>query len=458
MAGFQQSGYLGFFMDVTIYDNAASGDQRVYHLRQKNPDTGEGGFPFLTGVSIVRALAEEGDVNTVTISIEAPFEAGREMLNSTMFYTQNTVVVKIGYIDGPILDDIYGFIKDGGVGLELTPDGISGSITATPLSKSAFYKDTGLKDKSDGKSFEDNIRLRAEMMGYQINFDGVSGDAFEKASKIARIRSLRSDGVPYGNLEAVQEMARSLNLSFEITMGQELVGGVPSSNQVPELRFFDAVALSEEPARRNFVMRGQFDQETSTYPIISYSPELSPGLFAMGGDGSAGNVKGAKIADDGTCRVEEALPVQSEVSGSRTTEKGTEGEPQDLEAEGPFSVKVLVDAALSVTGMGGFRMLTPEADSESDKNELRTYQDIRWAEEHAYPVNITLPGIPDLRAGETVKVTGLGALFDHNHFVLEVTHNLTAGSFETTAKCNSVPPLSNDLVNETNETDAADNS
>ena len=128
-------------MEVVIFDNTDRKDPRAYKLVPTSTLRGEADddfivLPFLTGVAVKRQFKMPTEIS---FSIDVPYELGLDMLNSTMFMTQNVVTVKIGYPEGPVSQTYYGILLKGGLGLEVNAEGLSGTLTANPLSKGAFY-------------------------------------------------------------------------------------------------------------------------------------------------------------------------------------------------------------------------------------------------------------------------------------------------------------------------------
>jgi hypothetical protein len=171
-------------MEVVIFDNTDRKDPRAYKLVPTSALRGEADddfivLPFLTGVSVKREFKMPTEI---TFSIDVPYELGLDILNSTMFLTQNVVTVKIGYPEGPVSQTYYGILLKGGLGLEINAEGLSGTLTANPLSKGAFYsgndgdgRPLSIGGKNFGERTKEYVLAAAvkNMGGYEADFSEI---------------------------------------------------------------------------------------------------------------------------------------------------------------------------------------------------------------------------------------------------------------------------------------------
>ncbi len=397
--------YLGFFADVKIHDTE-EGARKVYRFR--HPE-----FPFISGVTIV-VQGEESQLSTITLGIDAPFTIGQKMLNSRMFAVGNGVEVLLGYPEGPISKPFYGYFHDGGVGLELTPEGLTGNVTANTINRAAFYAEV-----HSGSEPLKAYKKAAEACGYEVTFSPLAEDALVKVKARIIVGQM-------GN----QNLLTMLNRLANLKDLREFTDGKSKMSVRTQAETFSA------PAVRRFVMRGQFDEATNSYPIHSYGPELQPGQFAFTSPAARG-LKTASIDKEGKVATAEQMVSQSSVQPGKEETQG--GDPKDASTQAP--------------GEGGGREL--ESDRKARKKEFIAFIGFGYGDQPksliiaqqrhlqdqaghgaAWNAVINTVGIPDIQPFETCRVEGIGSLFDGTYLIMTVTHKATVGNYQTTLAVN----------------------
>lgn len=427
---FQPTGYLGIVADVTIYDTADKAERRVYRMRPFNAD-GSPGFPFLTGVSVTLRFA---DVPTIEFSIDAPYEEGIRMLNSTMFHVGNTVEVVVGYVGGPLSQRFYGILQEGGMGLQINPDGVSGSVKANPLGRQAFYEST-----FGGRPVPATDTIRDALVqagGFKVIF---TPDAEARLDQINAQggRPIWYDGI-HTRWSLFQRMIEQTGCAYELTRDFDDDGK-------PTVLVSTREEIQAAAPRRRLVMRGAFDLHNGQYPMISYSPQEHIKLFTWARDPKAAGVAGSTINEAGEVVTVFQRPSDSEMQGGKEENPAPYGDPEAKSSPlGDGEVEIDAPASPFEGKRNSVPMLV-EIDGKAHRaaieRMLRSYVD-EGRENDAIKASIVTVGIPDLKPGEIVEVDGVGAFFNGKYTVKEVVHTVHPGSYETTISAWAGEPTS----------------
>lgn len=414
--------YTGYYFDVRIFD-PENAEQQVFHFQA--PD-----FPFITAVTV--NFQQTWDVATISFTVDAPFQVGLAMLNSNMFRAGNQIEVVIGYPDGPKSHPFYGFLHQGGVGLELTPNGLTGTVTCHSYSKVETYehalRTNNLKEAFEGAAIGSG-RYKT------VRYEGGADAAF------AEFSNYKMTG--FKVYSDVIELAHRLTNTWSVPDADELLAGKVETlvvNYGPDQK-------SGKPTRK-FVMRGQFSEEGGvfTYPIDSFGPQMDSGWFVIS-PGSASGVQAPRVNDAGEVVTTEAKPEDSEEkagqdevaadavedrqvpAGEGGQEKQYNKQPGDKEATATFVV--------------------PGAAEEWQEVMLKNLQ-THMARRDGWKANIVTVGIPDIRAQEVCEVLGMGTLYNGIWTIDGVTHQCALGNFTTTLQVHS--GLSKNLLGPNTET------
>lgn len=371
-------------------------------------------FPFVTGVTVIKKQAY---TSQITLSIEAPFHEGREILNGPMLYTGNILEVTMRYPD----DDkavltARSTIFKGGIGLTLTPNGISGTITAEGKAQTARYIKPIVA--ADTEPTFDWLRRVV------IESDFTNLIATERV-----IKSINETNYVCNDKRAVFDMFEDFCVMNDLVWIE--------NPDTFEITILDDEEIDKDKVKRVFVMRNSFIDtgylskygflsgatlpNPRVYPIVSFSPELSAGFFT---NKEAVKVIRTGIRRDGTREIEEKD--ENSVSVKRTTksEDGAVG-AEDIKAGARTTVAVLTEGqAAEIT-----HLAHPESDDRKGDDDRHTRSVHRRL--MAYNANLTTFGIPELEPAERVAVVGLGDLLDGIFVVQDVTQTWSAGKIET---------------------------
>lgn len=371
-------------------------------------------FPFITGVTVQRVFQRTGQV---TLSIDAPFHEGREMLNSPLFYTGNTIDITLRYPDDPrSVLRFTAVVLKGGIGLTLSPNGIQGSITAEGCTQVA------------------RVVRAVPMAETETPYDWLTKIVTESG---------------YSALNASDQLIESINQSGFVSPSSDYLFDIferfcaisritwLEDPETREITIFDDKDIDTEKVQRVFVMRdsfidtaylnkyeflnGNITSNPRVYPIVSYSPEISAGFFTHG---EAVKVTRTGIRHDGTRDVASIDENSADVKQTTKSADPAAGS-QDIKAGSIKTVKAFEEGeAGEVIPLSHPESLDASADAEVHRRAVQS----KLA---AYNANLTTFGIPDITPGERIAVVGLGDLLDGIFIVKEVNHTWSAGKIET---------------------------
>lgn len=375
-------------------------------------------YPFVTSVEIQRVYQR---VSAVNISIEAPFEEGREILNSNMLLCGNKAVVSIRYPDDDKAHlEASGVISKGGVGLSITPNGLSGTIAVKGTSLSADYiKPIVLKGAAKTSEWLEKV---------------VSEAGYKRLVISKRVKGLIDEcEVQRNDTLAVLDYLDDW-CSLNGFMWREIY----DEGNLTSIIIFDEEETDKNKVSRVFVMRNSFidtsylseidfisavgAESATAYPIISFSPELKQGFFA---NRETVKTKQVGITGDGKREdlSEDEVSIKTVKKGSNSKDTNVGGE--DASADKTTTIKKLSDKEAGEVLSPIYREST---NRKADEKRLERLAAQRMV---SYNANLTTFGIPEMEPGERIAVVGLGRLLDGIFTCKEVTQTWSAGKIET---------------------------
>lgn len=390
-------------MDVSIYRNESQGGPTIFNLRQ--PD-----FPFLSSVQITRTFQA---LTRITIGIDAPFDNGIAMLDSGMFSVNNTVAVRIGWTNGSMSPLFVGILSQGGIGLDLSPDGLSGSITAQPLGKQQFY---AIVHK--GGSALECLRKTASRAGLELVFaDQEAQDSIEEFSNVL-------NGT-LGIWETIQYICVLANCTFEVIVGD--------SGKLT-IQFQSKPKVSKAKPSYRFVMRGSFDADQNQYPVMSYSPQgESPANWFAPRDPNVSKGIFATIGKDGTLSMGSVSASESPMQSGQAADVQSVGDAKDVKATGP-GVELIADVKTDDDIIDLVEPLIPVKSEDSEKLNLERVRSLRdeFQKTEGWTAQFVVVGIPEIAPGELLVFDGASSLYNGVYTIKEVSHAVGDNGFETT--------------------------
>jgi len=388
-------------------------------------------FPYLTSVKVTKNL---GMVSEISLDLDLPFDTGLKLLNGEIaqgcLLVGAFVRVRMGYGDptsatnGVVSQEFIGFMSKGGMGLSMSPNGVTGTITAVGANPAAVRTAAPIENTLL-KEFERRIKY-AGFEKYEV-------------SEMARPRfdDLMVKEVVGGLVgDAVRWLSRSMshlawfNLMLEdsgLVGTKAIIDGKPVLVVTPST---DAGKLTSF----SFVMRGGFDYDDqgrlTNYPIINFSPEQQVVLFAGGIDPSELSMMMGTVDRNGELQIVRKTSADSEVAPTITSDNTTPT-PADVTRQGTETDRALDTDGSSPVEAGAVVMPpTPEAvTGAGNLDSILRVQLARFVP--GITATLTTFGIPHIDTGLFVTVDGVGAMFTGVYLVYGLTHSWSGNDIET---------------------------
>lgn len=389
--------YLGHYFQVEIYDPQ---EGTVFEMR--HPE-----FPFVSGITI-EDVGKDGGADVISISIDAPFIEGRKLLSSRIFAVNNGITARIGYQGGKVSRTFFGWLNNGGVGLTLTPDGLSGTITAQSQGPGVFSKNYLKNERSTLETYKGAIRS----FGFTPYFtDGA----------LAAIREI--EGYPVIGMKSAQEVLDEINAVANLRMTHLIENGAYTTFVAAE-----AEIASKKP-KRKFLMNGAISE--NVYPIIGFTPNLDAKFFALVDAPGSKSVRTGDISDAGDQREEVAKKSESQIQSGTGVKFGTI--TGDLEAsakagEGLQEVEKIKDDSNETTP--DYVYIPGDNGEQLRKAHLRNLRD-QVGRGDTWQAQLDTVGIPDIEPFEIIEIPaeGVGSLFGGNYLIEKVIHQSSGGDY-----------------------------
>lgn len=376
--------------------------------------------PFVTDITIVIIMDRSAQIS---FSIDSPYSEGVDFLNENWLSIGNVIAARIGYSGTKFVTPwFYGMIAQGGAGVSITSEGVTGGISAVT------YGDHYLRAFKPSQ---------------------VSGGGYQTAKDVLelcfRTMGLRKIEIAPGALAALTGHQNTTEFLIGTKSIWDMVVdtckkfdcrfwfGVSRENgQFVQTAYVLTTAESERAVPvRKYVLRGNFLPLENQYPLLEYGP-LGPGtavwdaafLDSRGTGFTAAwiNERGAVVeatatAEDTTGGIDEkmssadATPSDTEEtkSGTKTNASLEGGEKQD-HARAPIGV--------------------PDGTSvETVKQGLEAQ---RMQSGNAFQASLSVLGSPLQLPSENVLVHGCSKRFDGVYNIQGVTHSFGRGQFDST--------------------------
>lgn len=395
-----------------------------------------------------------GNVPIITCQLSPPFREGMEFLDAEIEYGRAELHVQVGYTGGnseggPILSPVF-------TGLLLEPsiaigEDIQITLNAQGVGGFSTIRQAGTKTAQLNETRLDLIRRIAgsnkRALEVEVRKDDVPDDSATRLlldEKIQWSQGGKSDN------EALWELVNEAQ-GWMIYVSEAEKLGAPTK---PKLRIMSRDrALGAPPLRTlrlyDFKDGTLFGGQCGEYPILQVSnppvPVYFPGsmralVMEEISDKNPGAPKpGPAFTATGAPAVPVAVEAESHVGELRklsvhsvrrafSDAAGDQGTISKAGAAAPAPSEAFT-AADPATGDGGE---TLPGDPESASSMSRALMEFRRAGNMGVPLDIDTIGIPDIKPGEVVLVTGLGKrLSGHRWGVHTVRHQVGGAGFST---------------------------
>jgi len=387
-------------------------------------------FPFLTGASVTMNL---GMVTEVSVNLDLPFDTGIKFLNNEIaegvLFAGTFLKIRMGYGDptdatnSVVSPTFIGFMSKGGVGLNLSPNGLSGTITATGIGPQAARS-----MPSASPTALQEFEKRLQLMGAAR--EGAVGENLGLSYEVSPSAKAQFDALMARPLSDFDFGAVSIDHKTfidRLLLKGGLTYGMPGSKL---FIVFETSQVSDIISQYVFVMRGGFDYNSqgliTTYPIISFSVSQSAVLFYAGADPSEISAIMSDVDRDGKVQKAAATSKESAAAPTIKNEANVQN-PTDEQKKGVETNRTLAPKEHGVQS----EVTRPETPNLA----VSLINDVRAQMTRFVPgIEATLVtfGIPSIAAGTYVRVEGVGSIYTGVYSVQGVTHSWSGADIETT--------------------------
>lgn len=389
-------------------------------------------FPFLTGAKVTMNL---GMVTEVSIDLDLPFDTGIKFLNNEIaegsLFGGTYMKIRMGYGDptdatnSVVSQTFIGFMSNGGMGLNLSPNGLSGTITAVGIGPQAA-RSMPTSSPTALQEFEKRLQL----MGADRYPDAVGENGSRLSYEVPPFAKATFDALMAKPMSDFDFGA--VNIDHKTFIDRLLKeGGLTYALPGSKLFIcFETTQRSEAASQYVFVMRGGFDYNEqgliTTYPIISFSVSQTPVLFYAGADPAQISAIMSDVDRNGNVQKAAATSKDSDAAPTIKNEGNVQG-PQDSQRQGLETNRGLAPKENGVQA----EVTKPE----SPNLAVKLLNDVRAQMTRFVPgIESTLVtfGIPNITAGIYVRVEGVGAMYTGIYSVQGITHSWNGADIETT--------------------------
>jgi hypothetical protein len=369
------------------------------------------GLPWVRTVTVALAM---NAVPTITFDIDTTYEEGIRLLDSTIFTVGNIVRVKL-FTDDDELGWFHGFIETGADSLSVTPESVSGSISAKPIPTTAAAIVAG---GGPTPSMIGVLQSAAESLGYQLE---VGPGALRVASDVGDDFEF-APGTATG-MDILSEVCSDYGLSYRVTsLSEGVTVLVDSVESLYGLR--PEVSLVMRPGARI--------ADPNVLPLLSISPTNASSVWQAASVSpiSRGGYT-ADVTDEGDVSIRTVEPEQTEVPiGSEVmASPSPSGDVVDVDG-----VEIDLDPASSVSPEGGSQRVRANSQQPpvGERAQQRMLEARRIGAEEGFQADLVTFGTSRVIPGDTVGVSGASRRYSGTYFVNAATHVVTEGWWEST--------------------------
>lgn len=388
--------------------------------------------PFLTSVSM--SFGGRMVLGTFSIGIDVPYEYALDMLDATKtpFKKGNLVKARMGYSSGEWTQWANGIMQNGGKGLSMSPEGLSGTIelTVDPVKVVSYTVPKNIFVEA-GFDPVKMLTLLGRVMGSDVEVS-TQAQANMNAWKLTQPKgiSYRETREFYGGLDglgiwdAISRICTENDCNFYTVM---------RSNK-KYLVFFTEKELmngyfNDDGLMNKYVLRGILDPARDQYPCYNFTPKDDLTTWVAGDAGpAASGVNAFGInADSGEDVDATILPEDQEEPQDG---KIANTSPQDVKTSDPETGEIVGDTVKDDGSQGTF-MSGPvlPGGAEVFENQARGFQ--RQGNPGLH-MSINTIGHPREQVGSLVQLWGAGVLFNGTYAIDTLEHMWTPGNWDMT--------------------------
>jgi hypothetical protein len=388
--------------------------------------------PFLTSVGM--SFGGEMVIESFNIGIDVPYDYALEMLDatSTPFKRGNLVKARIGYVSGEWTDWVNGVMQNGGKGLSMSPDGLSGTIDLyVDSTKAVSYTVPKNIFVEAGYDVEKLVTLLGRILGNEIE---ISDQALGKmnAWKVTKSKSVsyRETREFYGGLEglgvwdAISRICDENDCKF-LTMIRNNKKFLVFITESEILHGY----FNEGRLMNKYVLRGILDPGRDQYPCYNFSPKDDSSTWTAGDAGPAASGVDA-VGIDTESGEDVRVTVKPEDQEEPLDGKISHTSPQDVKTSDAETGEIVGDTAKEDGSQGTF-MSGPVFPGGVDafENQAKRFQK---QGDPGLNMSIATIGTPRERIGNLIQLWGAGVLFNGTYAIREIRHSWSPGNWDTT--------------------------
>jgi hypothetical protein len=331
---------------------------------------------------------------------------------------------------------VQGFLKEGGAGLAIDANGVTGTINVLGAAESYNYEIDKEKLKAAGWDASKILEVCADGMGMKLNITLnatveisdylLIGEGLTKTI-IQGPGSFPSHFLGLKYFDIVKRICSEMNLSFLVSTGVE---GSDDAGRMLHIGTKGEFARGQViPSKVNtYMIRGIINEEKNQYPCIDWTPEGSQfaAWLASQPDPAAHNFEVSYIPDDtGEMKHIVYTPQQQDIP---TVGPIADGEPEDVEVDG---IKEDESRPEGSSVAHASIPVQPKGDKKAEKQAASRQQQGNAAQRGV----ITTLGLHDERTGNLCVLKGAGAIYDGPYTIDKLTHIYAPGSWDMTLTC-----------------------
>jgi len=391
-------------------------------------------WPFLTSASMVWEI--NGKIPVVSIGVDVPYEYAIPMLDieGTPFKKDNYLKMRLGYGKGGFTPWVMGYLHEGGKGLSMTADGLSGNLECTILHVEVF---SGTVPVNLWEVFGHDpvvfMRDICSLIGYDLDLSVLAERSFNMWKLLKNTkRSTKETKDFYAGLEgksilgALDAVAAKLGIKY-------WVGYKGTTKSIffytdPELASGAAAGSYYENTYINkYVVRGIIDPRVNQFPCYEFTPtddalgwlDRTPGASAKGVNAAAIDTDSGEDVGKDVKPTDDKEPKEG---------KDEHTEPVDKKVTTDQDGTMVADIKKAFGQLGTY-MSAPVRTGGADM----FYEQAAQFQRQGNPglqMTIKSIGVPEERVGNLCRLWGAGAIFNGTYYIQKLTHSWSPGSWD----------------------------
>jgi hypothetical protein len=389
--------------------------------------------PWVTSVSL--SWTGNNVLEGIVINVDIPYEPALKYMevNKSPFRPNNVLKARIGYATGGWTEWSYGTLTQGGYGLSMSPDGLTGTLNVTSSSvKIGGY--TISKDvlQKSGNNASNLIRSISDIIETEFKITDKASSNFESWNLTGQDEKSYSTKENYmGSLAgkdmyaAIVELCRVTNCFYKVLIED----GKRVLHVYTEQELFAGSMMADPSKKTKYVIRGIIDVESNQFPCFSFTPDstlenatwTSPSASASGVEATAiDTTTGEDVTH--TYKPEDR---ESAAVGLVDVKK-----PEDINISLKDFETIFADAAKTDGRMATYMSapVLPGGKALFEKQVER----FGMSGNPGLQMEINSIGVPWEKIDNLCIVKGAGELYDDVYSINKIVHNWSPGVWDMT--------------------------